>query len=182
MPKRLIKAAPVRTVSWTAMDALVRKANVDDAEQVAAVMNAVIAEGMFTLFDRPFSAEDERNFISSLGTRSALYVAEIDREIVGVQSIDLFSNLAHSTNHVATMGTWLRGDVRGRGIGRLLATESFRFAKSNGYTKIVVQVLAGNERALRFYRGLGFGDIGVARKHVRLAGRFHDEVYLEKLF
>ncbi len=49
------------------MDALVRKANVDDAERVAAVLNAVIAEGKFTLFDRPFSTEDERNFISSLG-------------------------------------------------------------------------------------------------------------------
>jgi RimJ/RimL family protein N-acetyltransferase len=160
---------------------LVRKANVDDAEQVAAVLNAVIAEGKLTLFDKPFSAEEERKFILSLGTRSALYVAEIDREIAGVQSIDLFSNLAHSTSHVATMGTWLRGDVRGRGIGRLLATESFRFARTNAYTKIVIHVLADNERALRFYRGLGFGDIGVARKHVRLAGRFHDEVYLEKL-
>jgi Sortase and related acyltransferases len=164
-----------------AVDALVRKATVDDAAQVAAVLNAVIAEGMLTLFDRPFSTEDEMNFISSLDTRSALYVAEIDREIAGVQSIDLFSSLAGSTSHVATMGTWLRGDVRGRGIGRLLATESFIFAKSNGYTKIVIQVLADNERALRFYRGLGFSNIGVARKHVRLADRFHDEVYLEKL-
>ena len=163
------------------MDALVRKANVDDAEQVAAVLNAVIAEGTLTLFDRPFSVDEERNFISSLGARSVLYVAEMDGAITGVQSLDLFSNLAHSTSHVATMGTWLRGDVRGRGIGRLLATESFRFAKSNGYTKIVIHVLADNERALRFYRGLGFGDIGVARKHVRLAGRFHDEIYLEKL-
>jgi len=162
------------------MDPLVRKANVDDAEQVAAVLNAVIAEGKFTLFDRPFSVEEERSFILSLGTRSALYVAEIGGEIAGVQSIDLFSNLAQSTSHVATIGTWLRGDARGRGIGRLLATESFRFAESNGYTKIVIHVLADNQRALRFYRGLGFGDIGVARKHVRLAGRFHDEVYLEK--
>jgi RimJ/RimL family protein N-acetyltransferase len=176
--QRLRRAAQVE---WWAMDALVRKANIDDAEQVAGVLNAVIAEGMLTLFDRPFSAEDERNFISSLDTRSALYVAEIDREIAGVQSIGLFSNLAHSTSHVATMGTWLRSDVRGRGIGRLLTAESFRFAKSNNYTKIIIHVLADNKRALRFYRGLGFGDIGVARKHVRLAGTFHDEVYLEKL-
>jgi ribosomal protein S18 acetylase RimI-like enzyme len=163
------------------MNVLVRKASIDDAEQVAAVMNAVIAEGIFTLFDRPFSVEDEKIFISSLGSRSALYVAEIDREVAGVQSIDLFSNLALSTSHVATMGTWLRGDVRRRGIGRLLATESFGFAKSNGYTKIVIHVLANNEPALRFYRGLGFNDIGIARNHVRLADRYHDEVFLEKL-
>jgi L-amino acid N-acyltransferase YncA len=163
------------------MEATVRKANVDDAEQVVAVLNAVIAEGTFTLFDRPFSTEEERNFISSLGPRSALYVAELDSEIAGVQSIDLFSNLANSIRHVATMGTWLRSDVRGRGIGRLLAAESFRFAKNNDYRKIFIHVLADNQRALRFYRSLGFSDIGVARNHVQLAGRFHDEVYLEKL-
>jgi RimJ/RimL family protein N-acetyltransferase len=43
----------------------------------------------------------------------------------------------------------------------------------------VVQILAGNERALRFYRGLGFVDIGVARRHVTLMGRLHDVVFLE---
>jgi L-amino acid N-acyltransferase YncA len=163
------------------MDALIRKATVNDAEQIAAVLNGVIAEGVFTLFDRPFTTEEERAFIATLGPRSALFVAQIGQEIAGVQSIDLFSNLAHSTNHVATMGTWLRGDFRGRGIGRRLAAESFRFADANGYTKIVIHVLADNELALRFYRGLGFADIGVARKHVRLEGKFHDEVYLEML-
>jgi RimJ/RimL family protein N-acetyltransferase len=163
------------------MEAMIRTATANDAEQVATVINGVIAEGLFTLFDRPFSTEQERAFLSSLGPRSAVFVAQVGGEIAGVQSVDLFSTLASSTSHVATMGTWLRGDVRGHGLGRLLAAESFGFASKNGYTKVVIQVLANNERALRFYRGLGFKDIGVARKHVRLAGTFHDEVYLEIL-
>ncbi len=158
---------------------LVRTATVEDAEQVVAVMNAVIAEGTYTLFDTPFSLQDERDFIASRGPRSALYVAESNGDILGVQSLDLFSTLAASMRHVATMGTWLRRDVRGRGVGRQLAAESLSFARRGGYTKIVIQVLAGNESALRFYRGLGFTDIGVARKHVRLADTLHDEVYLE---
>jgi RimJ/RimL family protein N-acetyltransferase len=111
-----------------------------------------------------------------------LHVADVDGAIVGVQSIDLFSSLASSLSHVATMGTWLRADSRGHGIGRLLAATSFDFARAHGYEKIVVQVLAGNERALRFYRALGFRDIGVARAHVRLADGTHDEIYLERLF
>jgi putative acetyltransferase len=159
----------------------VRKAAVEDARQVACVMNSVIAEGSYTIFDTPFSEDDERRFISSLGQRSALHVAEVHGEIAGVQSIDLFANFAESVRHVATMGTWLLSNFRGHGIGRLLAEQSFAFARSSGYTKVVIQVLAGNDRALRFYRGLGFNDIGIARQHVRLAGEFHDEVYLEKL-
>ena len=88
---------------------------------------------------------------------------------------------AESVRHVATIGTWLRSEYRGRGIGRLLAEESFRFARSKDYRKVVIQVLADNEAALRFYRKLGFEDIGIARQHVRLRDKFHDEMYLEKL-
>jgi len=162
------------------MNMLVRKATVNDARQVADVMNSVIAEGKYTIFDRPFSEEEEINFISTLGIRSALHVAEIDGEITGVQSIDLLTDLAASVQHVATMGTWLRLGCRGLGIGRSLAEESFCFARSHDYRKILIQVLADNHRALRFYRSLGFCDIGIARQHVRLAGVFYDEVYLEK--
>jgi RimJ/RimL family protein N-acetyltransferase len=159
----------------------IRRATVDDAEPIAAVLNEVIAEGRLTVFDRPFSADDERRFLSTLGPRSALHVADADGAILGVQSIDLFSDLGLSVSHVATMGTWLRREMRGRGMGRLLAAVSIPFALANGYSKIVVQVLATNDRALRFYRRLGFADIGVARKHVLLCGVFHDEIYLEML-
>ena len=162
------------------MDIVIRKATVNDARQVADVMNSVIAEGKYTIFDRPFSEEEERKFISSLGTRSALYVAQTGVDIAGVQSIDLLTSLSASVQHVATMGTWLRPNFRGKGIGRSLAEESFSFARRQGYRKIVIQVLAGNERALGFYRSLGFRDIGVASEHVKLAGTFHDEVYMEK--
>ena len=65
-------------------------------------------------------------------------------------------------------------------IGRLLAAETFELAREHNYVKIVVQVLATNTRALAFYRGLGFEDIGVARRHVVLGGQFVDEVFLEK--
>jgi RimJ/RimL family protein N-acetyltransferase len=162
------------------MTIVIRQATMDDASQIADVLNSVIAERRYTVFDRPFSEAEEGRFIASLGSRSALFVAEIGAGIAGVQSIDLLTTLAAS-EHVATMGTWLHPGFRGRGIGRSLAAESFGFARIQDYRKIVIQVLAGNERALRFYRSLGFRDIGVAREHVKLAGKFHDEVYLEKL-
>lgn len=160
---------------------IIRQATVNDAAAVAAaVMNHVIGEGQFTLFDRPFSVDDERSFLASLGARSAVFVAQDDGGIVGVQSLDLYSSLTTSMSHVATMGTWLTQSARGRGIGRRLAAESFRFAKLCGYLKIVIQALAGNERALRLYSSLGFTRIGIAREHVSLNGFFPDEVLMEK--
>ncbi len=159
----------------------IRKATEDDAEQVAAVINHVIAAGRYTIFDRPFSISEEKEFISSLSRRSVLFVAEAQSRIIGVQSLDLFSGFAASVQHVATMGTWLHRDFRGSGLGRRLAEASFGFARERDYLKIVIEVLADNDRALCFYRGLGFRDIGTAKRQVKLNGRFHDEIYLEKI-
>ncbi len=159
---------------------MIRRATPEDAAAVAAVMNAVIAEGGLTLFDRPFSVDDERRFIESLSPRSALHVAEIDGTIAGVQVIDLYSTASASLAHVATMGTWLRADARGRGLGRALAERSFAFAIEQGYSKIFITVLAGYARAGVFYASLGFETIGIARAHVRLNGVLHDEVLMEK--
>jgi L-amino acid N-acyltransferase YncA len=157
----------------------IRRATVEDAASIAAVLNAVIAEGDLTAFEAPFSSDQERQFILSLGPRSILHVADEEGDILGVQSVDQLSWTIPSMSHVATIGTWLRADARGRAIGRRLFERSVAFARSSGYTKIVIQVLAGNARALRFYRRLGFQEIGVARKHVRIEGVFHDEIYLE---
>src|SRR5262245_19220268 len=41
----------------------IRQATVNDAKQVADVMNSAIAEGKYTAFDRPFSEEEEKDFI-----------------------------------------------------------------------------------------------------------------------
>ena len=45
----------------------------------------------------------------------------------------------------------------------------------------VARVKADNPQALAFYRSQGFRTIGTAERHVRVGGRFVDEVLLERL-
>ena len=158
----------------------IRRATVADATQVATVMNAVIAEGRYTLFDKPFSDAEEEAFIASLGDRAVLHVAVANEGIVGVQCVDRFASYADSVSHIAHVGTWLLPDRRGQGIGKRLWAESLAFAHQCGYRKALISVLAHNDQALRFYRSLGFTDIGVAREHVQLNGTFYDEIFLER--
>jgi RimJ/RimL family protein N-acetyltransferase len=161
------------------MNERIRRATVADAEAAAGVINAVIAERQYTLFDRRFSVDDERRFIASLGARQALFLAEVDGHAVGLQAVDLLLSFAPSMRHVGTIGTWLRPEARGSGLGRRMAKHSVAFAREQGYEKFVIQVLASNARARRFYERLGFRDIGIARRHVRLGDDMHDEVYME---
>ena len=162
---------------------VIRKATPDDAEAVAPVLNAVILEGEYTALTRPFTVEEERAFIEGLCERSALFVAEVEGGIAGMQSIepDASARYTDSMRHVATVGTWMHASYRGRRIGRRLAEASFAFAQARDYRKIAIQVLADNRRALRFYGRLGFERIGIAKRHVRLKGQFRDVLYLEKL-
>jgi L-amino acid N-acyltransferase YncA len=159
----------------------IRRATLDDAAGIAAVLNDVVAERDYTILDGPFSTDAERAFLASLPARSAVFVPEREGAILGAQSIDLFSAASTAMGHVGTMGTWIRHDARGRGFGRRLAEASLAFAREHAYSKLVVQVLASNSRALAFYRALGFTDIGIARAHVFLNGALRDEIYLEKL-
>jgi L-amino acid N-acyltransferase YncA len=176
----VIQNDPVSPDDSVFTQAVIRLATVDDAAAAAAVMNAVIAERQYTVFDRPFSVEEERAFIASLGERQALFVAEVAGQVVALQSMDLFFPLAGaSMRHVGTLGTWLLPEARGRGLGRRMASQSVAFARDKGYEKLVVFVIASNRRARRFYEALGFREIGVARRHVRLGDTMHDEVYLE---
>jgi ribosomal protein S18 acetylase RimI-like enzyme len=162
------------------MSEIIRLATVDDAAGAAAVLNTVIAERQYTLFDRPFSVDQERAFIASLGERQGLFVALVDDRIVGLQVIDLFLPMAgDSMRHVAHFGTWLLPGFRGRGLGKRLARHSIAFAREKGYEKFVIQVLATNTRARRYYESLGFREIGIARRHVRLGDAMHDELYME---
>ncbi len=165
------------------MEPVIRKAGPDDAAAVASVLNSVILEGAHTALTRPFTQDEERAFIAGLGDRSALFVAEVDGEIAGIQSIepDASARYTDSMRHVATVGTWMRAALRGRGIGPRLAEASLAFARAHGYGKIAIQVLADNRRALRFYGNLGFEMVGTARSHVRLEDGLRDVCYLEKL-
>lgn len=169
-------------IAHSPTEPIVRQALPGDARAVVSVLNSVILEGRHTALTNPFTEAEERTFIEGLCGRSALFVAWVDEAAVGIQSLepDASARYTDSMRHVATVGTWIRAGLRGRGVGRRLAEASFAFARSHGYEKIAIQVLADNERALRFYGALGFERIGVARRHVRLGDRFHDLVHLEK--
>jgi len=161
------------------MEIRIRQAVPEDALGVAEVLNSVIAERRYSALDTPFSVEEERSFIASLGPREAMFLAEVNGQIVGIQTIDGYAKYTGSMEHVGIMGTFVLRDYRGKGIGRALAERTFSFARQCGYEKILIYVRASNEGALHFYKGLGFEEIGKASKQVKIDGEYDDEIFLE---
>ena len=160
----------------------VRRDDIQDAAGVAEVLNGVINEGRHTALTGHWTAEAERAFLQSLRSRSEVFVAETAGRIVGFQVIEPFVSYTSSMNHVAHMGTYVRADHRGRGIGGKLAEATLAFAREQDYEKVVIYVMAGNELGLAYYRKLGFEEKGVLRRQTKIQDVYHDEVFMEMHF
>lgn len=161
----------------------VRRDDLKDAAGVADVLNNVIAAGRYTALTGHWTPEAELAFLQGfLGPRSELFVAEVAGRIVGFQCIEPFAAYTSTMDHVSILGTYVHADFRGGGIGRELAKATWAFARTHGYEKAVIYVLAHNESGLGYYRHLGFEERGVLARQTKIDGVYYDEVFLELHF
>lgn len=89
--------------------------------------------------------------------------------------LDLFAGVGH-------LGICLSPNVQGQGVGSesLLLLEDY-MKKIFCLRKIMLQVLASNEKAIRFYLRTGFREVGKLQKHYRTPSGFEDVLVMEKL-
>lgn len=160
-------------------EVLIRRATPEDAESIACIWDVICAERVYTAVNRPFTPEQERAYIASLSDREGIFVAEVDGQVVGFQSLELWARYTDSFDHVGTLGTFVLPQWRGRGIGRRLAEHTLAFARAHGYEKLVVYVRAGNRGARAFYQSLGFAPRGILTRQVKIDGQYDDEVFME---
>jgi L-amino acid N-acyltransferase YncA len=161
----------------------VRPAKVEDAEQILAILNPVIAEGLYSVFDKQLTVEAERDYIRSAPARRTFLVAvdtATDR-VIGFQVLDQFeASYTGAFDHVGVMGTYVAQDYRRQGVASALFAASFIAAREAGFEKIATYVRADNPAALATYQAHGFTIVGTAKKHAKLNRHCIDEVLIER--
>jgi L-amino acid N-acyltransferase YncA len=158
---------------------LTRTAESDDAEGIAAVLNAVVREGDVSIIDRMFTPAQERAFLRRLPPRARMTVAEVGKVTAGFQVIEPYATYTGAMDHVATMGTYVTAPVRGAGLGHRLSEATFNYARTAGYSKVVIQIRADNPDLQTFYSGLGFRPCGRLARQARVADRYVDVLLFE---
>ncbi len=158
----------------------IRAARLEDAAGLVAVLNPIIEDGRYTVLDRPFSAQQERDYLAAFPARGLFLVAERgDGSLAGFQSMEPFASYTGAFDHVGIMGTFVDLEQRREGVGRLLFDELRPRALRLGYQKIFTTIRSDNEASLGFHRALGFEVVGTARRQARIRGRYVDEVIVE---
>ena len=161
----------------------IRAVRIEDAEEVAAILNPIIAARCYTALDTPITIEQEREFIRSFPARGIFLVAldTTPRRIVGFQNVSPFSDFTHAFDHVGVIGTYVDLQLRRQGIATRLFAATFDAARRKGFEKFFSYVRADNEAGLQTYLSQGFRIVGTAERQAKIDGRYIDEVVIEKV-
>lgn len=91
------------------------------------------------------------------------------------------NNIDHISQH-GELGIYLHAEAHGKGHSQnaLLCFEDYMLNTLH-ISKITLQVLSSNTRAIHFYLKHNFRDIGYLAKHFYASGSFHDVNLLEKI-
>jgi len=128
-----------------------RQATAADADTIAAVGDAVLAElGEGSGLPGPMTADAVAQRMAGYGDGGAMFVCA-ERSVLGFAALEPDP----SEKDCAVMGVWLAPSARRRGIGRELALMALEFARSAGYSKVRGTLPPGNEAALSFFSEIG---------------------------
>jgi ribosomal protein S18 acetylase RimI-like enzyme len=85
----------------------------------------------------------------------------------GVLALMTLVPLAGWSSHVGRMRVIVDPAARGQGLGSALARHGLRSAVDTGLSKVIVDVVADDEYALRLFEALGFRGQAVLIDHIR---------------
>jgi RimJ/RimL family protein N-acetyltransferase len=94
-----------------------------------------------------------------------------------------FAQLAriHRGDGHAYLGLMVDASVRGSDAANRVLTALEAYARDLGLHKLLLEVVDGNQRAIRFYDKHGYRRVGVLREHVRQNDRRCDLLLMEKI-
>ncbi len=143
---------------------IIRLAAQNDAADMAAVLNAIIAKGGTTAHEQPFDIDKMRTGYITPPHGIACHVAERDGRVVGFQSLawpkDADDPFPPSW---AVIATFVADGQQGHGIGQALFAATRAAALAANVATIDATIRADNTGGLRYYSGLGFADYAVLR-------------------
>ncbi len=133
-----------------APDILIRRMQLKDVDEVAAIERATFA--------RPWSRESFRQEMER--NKAARYlVAEKGGRVIGYAGAWIILDESHITNIAVAEAE------RGCGVGRKLTEALMQYIANLGAAYATLEVRVSNERAQRLYKSLGFVSVGKRKRY-----------------
>lgn len=155
----------------TGIPYVIRQTVEDDAENIIQYSKTVFAstDQVLTVPEEyNISVTDEKIWINNISKSPAskLLVAVLDDRIIGF--LFFIGQQKVKNAHVGEFGVNVHPDYQGMGIGRALMEKMIGWASCNSLIeKIVLQVFATNQNAIKLYQSFGFKEEGRFPKAIK---------------
>ena len=136
----------------------IRSAGQLDTKPMAALLNAIIAQGGTTALTQPVTAADLAAKMAAYAGRTAWHLAEDDAgAVLGFQWLAPHPKLVPEAVDIATFVELGRTQL---GIGSALFGATCQAARALGYRWINATIRADNSGGLAYYQSRGFQEYG----------------------
>jgi len=137
-----------------------REARADDWAQIWPIIHDVIAEQQTFAYDPAMSEGDaKREWLLAPPARAVVAVG--GHLVLG--TANMYANRPGPGSHVASGSLMVARQARGKGVGRVLASDMIAWARRRGFAAIQFNaVVDANTAAVHLYESLGFVTLGTA--------------------
>ena len=143
------------------MTVTIRLAQPADADEIATILNEIIAIGGTTAFEDPLGIEDVRAEFVTRPTLICSHVAlDTHDQIAGVQFLN---HNADYGPYIGDIATFARQSPRTPGVGTALFEATRAAAEDAGLAALNAKIRADNTSGLAYYTKMGFIDHHVER-------------------
>jgi len=163
------------------LELTIRPAEIEDAESICALLDAVGAENIYLT---TVPGESTVNQIEALirqqtTNRCLLLVGDSHGDIVGI--LGFIGGVFKNISHVVEIGMAIKRDSRNVGLGSTLLREGIAWARKKGFYRLELGVLSTNEQAISLYKKFGFQEEGIRKSRYHIDGTWVDEILMSKL-
>ena len=157
-----------------------RPARLDDAEAIRHIYNHEVTSSTVTFDLVPRSLDQQVQWLQARSGAHAVLVAEDEGEVVGFASLSPFRDRP-AYNSTVEDSVYVRGDQRGKGVGRLLLAALVEVAAHHGFHTVIARIVGGHAASIELHRNVGFEPIGVEREVGRKFGTWLDVVVMQRM-
>ena len=152
-----------------------------DADALRAIYNVEVLESTVTFDLRPRTQAEQITWIEEhSGGHPAIVAVDAEGEVGGFASLTPYRpRPAYSTS--VEDSVYVRRDLRGKGVGRLLLGDLVDLARDHGFHSVIGRIVGDHDASIALHASCGFEQVGREREIGRKFNRWLDVVLMQKM-